>query len=307
MIISIAVITYNHEAYVGQTLENILNQNYPGEYEIIIGDDCSTDNTRKILLEYKNKYPNVITLLFNKHNLGLVKNYFNILRHCSGEYIMQCAGDDYWLPNKVAVQTEYIFKYPDYGMFYTKVNTFEQNKQTFSDTMGSTCVSFDELIIGDSIPALSVVFKRDLLLQYLSEINPEDKTWPMEDYPFWLWISKKSKIYFIDTATCVYRIIQNSVSHPDTLIKQSDFRISTNEVRAFFCNCFSVDYNKIEADDNVYRRYLRESLLNSDIYSMKILFKKLEKIKIKDIKYMFFKHSKFLCRCYCKIRNILKA
>ncbi len=105
---SVCVITYNQEQYIVQTLDSIMNQKHNYSYEIVIGEDCSTDNTKKVLLDYVEKYPGIIKPIFNNPNKGLLKNYYNTLSNCKGKYIMECAGDDYWLPGKVEKQIAFI-------------------------------------------------------------------------------------------------------------------------------------------------------------------------------------------------------
>ena len=94
--VSVAVITYNQEATIGQCLDSILNQSVGFEYEIVVGDDCSTDATQFILREYAVKYPNRFVLMFNQNNMGTSKNNINVLSKCRGEFIAMCEGDDYW-------------------------------------------------------------------------------------------------------------------------------------------------------------------------------------------------------------------
>ena len=86
-IVSILMPTYNQEKYVGQAIESVLNQNFDKNYVIIIGDDCSTDNTRTICEKYQNKYPEAIKLIFNESNLGIVKNYQNLFNQVNSKYI----------------------------------------------------------------------------------------------------------------------------------------------------------------------------------------------------------------------------
>ena len=76
--LSVCIITYNQEKYLPQALDSILNQEHNYSYEIIVGEDCSTDNTRKVLEDYATKYPDIIKPIYNNHNLGLLKNYYNV-------------------------------------------------------------------------------------------------------------------------------------------------------------------------------------------------------------------------------------
>ena len=94
--ISVVVITYNQEATISRTLDSILMQQCHVPYEIVIGEDCSTDNTRAICQSYAEKHPDKIRLICNQQNKGIVDNYFDCLLECRGKYIADCAGDDFW-------------------------------------------------------------------------------------------------------------------------------------------------------------------------------------------------------------------
>lgn len=94
--ISIVVLTYNQEATIGRTLDAILMQRCHLPFEIVIGEDSSTDHTRAICQEYAQKHPDTIRLFCNTQNKGIVNNYFDCLLQCRGKYIADCAGDDFW-------------------------------------------------------------------------------------------------------------------------------------------------------------------------------------------------------------------
>ncbi len=96
VMVSIIVPTYNHEKYIAQTIESILKQQTTYQYEILIGDDVSKDDTRKIIDKYKKQYPNIIRTFYHKKNVGATRNGYTMITHARGEYLAFCDGDDYW-------------------------------------------------------------------------------------------------------------------------------------------------------------------------------------------------------------------
>lgn len=96
---SVALFTYNGEKYLAEQLDSILNQNLMPD-EIVICDDGSTDSTPTILNDYREKYPELIKLHFNKKNLGVVKNFEKAINLCTKEFIFLCDQDDEWVPHK---------------------------------------------------------------------------------------------------------------------------------------------------------------------------------------------------------------
>ena len=112
--VSVIVLTYNHEKYIKEALDSILMQKVNFDYEILIGDDASSDNTVKILKKYQNRYPNIIRLFLNKINLGGTYNAYNVLINAKGKYVATCEGDDYWTDvNKLQIQVNYLEKNKD--------------------------------------------------------------------------------------------------------------------------------------------------------------------------------------------------
>lgn len=112
--LSVVMITYNHEKYIEQAVRGALMQETDFEYEIIIGEDCSTDRTREVLIELQKQYPDKIKLVLNPDNLGMISNSVNVLNMAQGQYIALLEGDDYWIsPYKLQRQVDYLEAHPD--------------------------------------------------------------------------------------------------------------------------------------------------------------------------------------------------
>jgi len=115
LLVSVFVITYNHEKYIKQALDGILMQEVDFNYEVIIGDDASTDNTTKVLKQYAEKFPDKIKLILHENNIGIHANINSVWKECKGKYIASCEGDDFWvLPNKLKKQVEFLEKNKSY-------------------------------------------------------------------------------------------------------------------------------------------------------------------------------------------------
>jgi glycosyltransferase involved in cell wall biosynthesis len=131
--VSILMLAYNHEKYIAQALDSILMQKVDFTYEIVVGEDCSEDNTRVILLGYKEKYPEIIKLIMNEKNLGMHKNVNSVLRQCRGKYCAICEGDDYWTnPYKLQKQIKFMESHPKYVGSVHKVEIVGENSQPIS-------------------------------------------------------------------------------------------------------------------------------------------------------------------------------
>ncbi|GAB3544284.1 hypothetical protein GCM10027343_19210 [Noviherbaspirillum agri] len=111
--VSVCVVTYNHEKYIRQCLQSIVDQKTSFRFEVIVGEDCSKDGTRAIVQEFAEKYPDIIRPLLHEKNVGATNNYLSVLRLAEGELICNCDGDDYWLPSKLEAQVQFMEKHPE--------------------------------------------------------------------------------------------------------------------------------------------------------------------------------------------------
>ena len=247
---SVVMVTYNTERYITQALDSIIEQKHNYLYEIIIGDDFSTDGTRDILMQYKEKYSDIITLIFNENNLGMIKNYFNVLSHCWGKYIMACA-DDYWLPGRVEQQIQYMEMHPETGMVYGKVQLYYEKESKFGEIAGSKTTTVYELMKINGIPAQTFCIQNELVKKYIREIDPLSKEWLYEDYPMWFWFAYNSKIKFIDTIFAVYCIREGSIAHPKNIENKISIYDNIIAIRKFYADYYKItlfidDLNQIK-------------------------------------------------------------
>ena len=102
--ISVCVVTYNQESYIAECLESIVTQQTNFKFEVIVGEDCSTDKTRAIIQEYREKYPELIMSIFYEENVGVVENIKQVYKKAKGKYIAHLDGDDIMLPSKLQKQ-----------------------------------------------------------------------------------------------------------------------------------------------------------------------------------------------------------
>lgn len=113
-LVSVIVPTYGHENYIKQALDSILMQEVNFDYEILVGEDCSPDNTRKILKEYEKLHPNKFVMIYRDKNMGARKNSQDLLHRAKGKYLASLEGDDFWTDsNKLQRQVDFLEKNPE--------------------------------------------------------------------------------------------------------------------------------------------------------------------------------------------------
>lgn len=257
-LLSILIITYNQEDTISKTIESIISQTTKYSFQLIVADDASDDNTASILRQYEAKYEN-ITCIFNTTNVGAVKNYYKALSFCKGAFIMECAGDDYWLPNKIEKQMNFMVSNPEVGMSYGLAKVQTDGKIIENRFVGAgDYTTFDRLMQGNGIPTPTVCMRKKAVDAYLQAIHPCEKPWIMEDYPMWLWIAKNSNIKKIDEILAVYSINPESVSHSANYDKEERFADNVHKIGLYFAED-NPEY--IKMSDKLYYSYMRDASL----------------------------------------------
>lgn len=162
--VSVAIITYNQEEFVSETLNSVLHQDYR-DYEIVVSDDGSTDGTVRILKEYEEAYPDKVRVVLSDSNTGITENCNRALRACTGKYIAWLGGDDLFYPGKLSSQVRALEHHSDCSLSYHSVRVFESqtgNTIEISNEHDPYIQTLPEILWqGVSLPSSSVVVRRD--------------------------------------------------------------------------------------------------------------------------------------------------
>ncbi len=327
-LVSVLVVTYNQENYISDTLDSIINQVCNFKYEILLGEDCSTDNTRDICIEYSKKYPEKIRLFLNEKNRGFITNYFSLLPEIKGKYVADCGGDDYWTDrNKLSRQIEILEKNENVGMvcsdwaeLISRTNTVLNNKSGIvkdyykSEEFGKEFIikyingQYPRVVLAsacfrtkwlmDSVKSHPQLFNHDLAV--------------CEDLPITLCMLSKGPVYYMKDELIVYRVLEKSVSHnkrdsyirgfawnafKQTCIIINEFEISYSETAVYFKN---------KIDDFLYHSFIKK---DSDFLSDILAFAKEYKIRLsfKMQLIAFIAKNRFLYGFCLGMWNIFKS
>lgn len=213
--VSVLMITYNHEKYIAQAIESALMQELDAPYEIVIGEDCSIDNTLAICENFARQYPNKIRLLHRETNLGMMNNFVATLNACKGEYIALLEGDDYWtVADKLACQVEFLELHKDYSICSHNVNMAHGDQVSNREWLGQdaqTELTLEDLLSkGSGGATCSLVFRKDALM-------PIPDWYPKQQGGDWslqvLCASKGKMRYFPNSMGVFRRHSQGSLYH----------------------------------------------------------------------------------------------
>ena len=224
--ISIWITTYNHEKYIAEAIESVLRQETTFTYELVIGEDCSTDNTRAIVLAYKEQYPDKIRLLLPDKNLGMIPMYKATYSLCTGKYVAWLDGDDYWTdPLKLQKQVSFLIQNPDYVLCFHNVNVLDQLKNTTYDAGGpkykypDDTLSYEHFLQPGNINPISAPS-----VVYRNVLGPELPAWyfdlPYPDLGLYFLLLEHGKFKYLNEIMSIYRIHKGGAWSGETLYKQ---------------------------------------------------------------------------------------
>ncbi len=280
--IDILIITYNQQDYISQAIDGILSQEHEFSYRINIADDFSTDKTREIITQYKEKYPNIINLILSTRNLGGKKNFINGTKYLLGEYISCLDGDDYWCDNKkLQKQISFLEENPDFvgcahntlvidGEGITKEIKF---RKKIDDTY-----TIRDLLDGSiSFPSSSLIFRN----VFHGKIPDTQNNANAEDLFFSILHAQYGKIKYIDKVMSVYR----SHGQGEWSSMQDEDKVKKT------IQILTYAENLMEGKNKLYSKYgIKKSFKN--------LYKQATKNEKQNFIYRIINYVKFRILCY---------
>lgn len=230
--VTVCVITYNQEKWIRQTLDSILAQQTDYTYEIIIGEDHGSDNTRTICQEYADKYGNV-TLLPKRENLGVTANWIQCIQAGSGKYIMTCDGDDWWHNRKkIQLQVDFMEAHPECVICHTDNDEFYERTGTTRKSIKRAQrvdppegkIQYHILHGKENITSVTTCIRRSTFDEHIPVEEFIRRRFPREDWPTMLILSAYGDIRYIPVSTATYRVENESITRTsdyDTIIKRA--------------------------------------------------------------------------------------
>jgi len=230
--VSVSLITYNQEEYIGKCLDSVISQVTDFDFEIVVADDCSTDRTPQIVSEYAIKYPNLIKPILRQANLGISENGISTIKACSGQYIALLEGDDFWVDDhKLQIQADYLDKNEDCVFCFTnqyyfyddeivpaKMHVFYTEGKKPPEKFERDFFLKNNLII----PNNTKMFRREATPEILPDWFYHSVNW---DWVLHIFQSANGKIGYIDRVTLAYRRHSEAV-----FMSKDDIKILLNGI-----------------------------------------------------------------------------
>lgn len=227
-ILSVCLITYNHEKFVAQAIESILMQETNFQWKLVIADDCSTDSTRVIVSKYKEKFPEKIHLIYQETNVGPAQNFIDLITYPVSKYIAYLEGDDYWTdPYKLQKQVDFLEANPDYVLSFHKVKVLKPSGEIIEDFITKVPDKHEKITdlasLGNYIHSPTVVFRNNII-----KLPEEYKLSPIGDYFLYMLLAEHGKLKYFDKEMAVYRYgVGIHSTHTQIKMAKANFKLFT--------------------------------------------------------------------------------
>lgn len=305
-IVSVFMPAYNQEHLVAESIESVLAQDFK-DWELVIGDDCSTDNTFAVLESYRVKHQDKIKIIRNPVNLGITGNCNVILRNCAGKYIAIMGGDDLLLYNKLSKQVVLMEANPDCVLCYHDVEVFFsdsvcESRYWNSGIYGTKAVVGTTDIVAKALveqgtgfmEATSVMVRRNNLPK-----NGFDVRIPVaSDWLMWIEIcaQNKGKVLFIDEILARYRKHNGGITSVSNKKHFDDPFVTLALVESRYPELVtSAHYTRAQLLFGMGMRLRNESVTESDFNQSRLLL--YEAIRLNPLKIYFYLHLLNSWRC----------
>ena len=275
VLISVIIPSYNRANTVGQTIESIINQQVVADIEIVIGDDCSTDNAREVLLQYKEKYPEIIRLFFWEKNMGLGANWAKCVKECRGKYICNCDNDDYWHnPHKLQLQLDYMESHLKSNVLITNHRCHNRDTGIITEEVAKidrTIPLQNAMWGGGGFCNATIMYRADFMKAHLDLEEFINRKLTLQDWPALVILAAYTDFDVLPISTATFGIETVSITRPNTYERLEKRYQGDLKVYKYLCELFpdKFPFSKEGWEQYVYNRLLSLAYWKKDFIGAK--------------------------------------
>lgn len=275
-LVSVLMLVYNHAPFLPDSVASVTAQQTDFPFELLIGEDFSTDGSGVVAKELQQKFPEIIRVITSDANVGMARNKRRLVAASRGRIIAFCEGDDYWSdPRKLQHQVEFLESNPDYGALHTDFGhaVYRSGSWFLRPSMNSGRIVpsgdiFQTLLRGNFVQTCTLCARAELVKAALASALPID-TYPVGDWPQGLYIAAHSKIGYIDLPTAVYRRTPGSIMNSGAQ-RRLDIALAYEPMLEDFFRLFNVDpADQLASLSSLHRTLLSLALLAGDRFAFK--------------------------------------
>jgi glycosyltransferase involved in cell wall biosynthesis len=220
-LVSVCVLAYRHEKFISQAIDGIVMQRRNFPIEIVIGEDCSPDNTLDIIKTYQQRHPELIRVITSDTNVGSHANGKRIEAASRGKYIAYCEGDDYWHdPCKLQMQADLMESNPNMSFVHTDFDrkTRFRVKRRIHKSRHSQWLArgdaYEALLHEWTVMTVTTMYRASVLSEFRGS-EFDNRNWPFGDRNRLLFASLRGTAGYIDASTAAYRKVRGSAANKD--------------------------------------------------------------------------------------------
>lgn len=183
-LVSVIILCYNQAGLISRAISSVLNQTYPN-VQLVLVDDCSTDHSKAVIEEWKRKYPERIKTYFQQVNVGHPANMNTGYRLCEGELITFCDGDDWYFPQKIEQEVNYLKQHPEHDVVYSNFDYYSIDGRFIKHW----ATDASSIPVGDiflSLLSLAYPYRSHLRYEMTSKKIIEETGYYDERIPIWV-------------------------------------------------------------------------------------------------------------------------
>jgi glycosyltransferase involved in cell wall biosynthesis len=287
-LVSVWMNTYNHGKFIRQSIETVLMQKTNFDFEIVIGEDYSTDNTREIIREFEMKYPHIVKPIYHTTNVGALRNAFEFCYpKLRGKYVACLDGDDYWTDeNKLQQQVDLLENDDKAVICFTQVQVFDENTQQVTEHWSQKFNQKKRYKLEDILHTFNIV-ACSMMYKNIYPVFPYRLTdFPTGDVSLYAFLLLKGDAVLLNKVTAIYRQHEGGMYSPHSeerknltfleifkaFLKYQEFRKQFPLLqkllsdRAYRALCFEI--KKKAPDKKIVRQYYRVALKNMHLQNL---------------------------------------
>lgn len=252
--VSVLMITYNHADYLAEAIEGVVSQECDFPFELIVGEDASTDATRQVAIEYQRRFPGIVRVIHSASNVGMNANALRIFAKARGEYVAYCEGDDFWcardkLARQVAlmesdgrigiVHTDWTRAILQDGSWKYDISNSVHRRVSLKYLSGHVFRTWHYPKI---LRTCTILLRRQTIVSFCQS-GLMDAKYLFGDSVLSAWVTSRSKVGYVPSVMAVYRVSPNSALRSGAKSRVAFYKSALQfdtAARAFFAK--NMDY-----------------------------------------------------------------
>ena len=230
------MVAFNHASYIREAIEGVVRQRTKFAVELIIGEDCSSDRTGDIVLQYQRAHPQVIRVVSSNCNVGPHFNFIRTIAAARGKYIALCDGDDFWHDEgKLTTQVEFLEAHSDVSLVGSSMRIVSDAGECVCNDvlrLSEECrISYDDIVLDCKVAAVTVCARGDLVRSaMLSSPLLQEPTLPMKDRQLFVELAQTGAVVILPHVLATYRLSTGSATRSNDPFRKRKFAAAANEM-----------------------------------------------------------------------------